>query len=78
MEYFTEGYKHGEKIYKGEISSKEHESFLKKVLKEGTYNDCIAWYNGFYKAMLDLDLHNLEVAFTALKTEAEKGNKINE
>lgn len=73
MGYFTEGYKQGEKIYQGKCTSEEHEKILKDVLKNGTYYDCIAWYNGFHKAMLDIDLKNLEIAFTALKKEAEKG-----
>ena len=65
--------KQGEKIYQGKCTSEEHEKILKDVLKNGTYYDCIAWYNGFHKAMLDIDLKNLEIAFTALKKEAEKG-----
>lgn len=73
MGYFTEGYRHGKKIQSGETKPEEHEKILKEVLKTGTYNDCVEWYNGFYKGMLDSDIQRLEQAFTALKKEAEKG-----
>lgn len=75
MGYFTEGYNHGKKIQNSECSPEEHEKILKEILKTGTYNDCIEWYNGFYKSMLDIDLKRLEQGFTALKKEAEKGKK---
>ena len=73
LDYFTKGYEQGEKVYQGKSTNEEHSAELKKVLQEGTYNNCIAWYNGFHKALLDIDLKNLEAAFTALKQEAEKG-----
>ena len=75
MGYFTEGYKYGEKIQTGECTPEEYEKKLKDILKNGIYNDCIEWYNGFYKAMLDIDIKRLEQAFTALKKEARKGKK---
>ena len=75
MGYFTEGYKQGTDIQLGKITSDEHENKLKEVIKNGTYNDLIEWYNGFYKAMLDIDLKRLEQSFTALKEEAKKGKK---
>ena len=72
MDYFIKGYKQGESIYCNKCSSEEHEKILKDVLHNGTYYDCVAWYNGFYKALLDLELENLKQGFTALKKEAEK------
>lgn len=75
MGYFTEGYKQGTDIQLNKITPNEHENKLKEVIKKGTYNDLIEWYNGFYKAMLDIDLTRLEQSFTALKEEAEKGKK---
>lgn len=72
MEYFTEGYKQGERIYHGKCEAEEHEKLLKQVLSEGTYYNCIAWYNGFYKALLDSELERLKQGFTALKKEAEE------
>lgn len=75
MGYFTEGYKQGEAIQYNKCTPEEHECILKDVLGSGTYNDIVEWYNGFYKAMLDVDLIRVEQGFTALKKEAEKGKK---
>lgn len=75
MGYFTEGYRHGRKLQSGECALEEHEKVLKEVLKSGVYNDCVEWYNGFYKAMLDSDIQRLEQAFVTLKEKAEKGKK---
>lgn len=72
MDYFIKGYKQGESIYHNKCNSEEHEKILKEVLQNGTYNECVAWYNGFYKALLDLELESLKQGFTALKKEAEK------
>ena len=75
MGYFTNGYKQGEAIQFNKVTLEEHEQEIKDVLKKGTYNEIIEWYNGFYKAMLDIDLKRLEQSFSNLKKEAEKGKK---
>lgn len=75
MGYFTDGYKQGEAIQFGKSKSNEHEQILKDVLKKGTYNEIVEWYNGFYKAMLDIDLKRVEQSFVTLKKEAKKGKE---
>lgn len=75
MGYFTDGYTQGEKIQKSESSMEEHSEILKNLLKNAKYNECVEWYNGFYKAMLDYDLARLKMAFVEMKNEAEKGKK---
>ena len=73
MGYFTDGYKQGEAIQFNNCTAEEHEKILKGVLENGSYKEIVEWYNGFYKAMLDVDLKRLEQGFTALKKEAQKG-----
>ena len=72
MGYFTEGYEQGIKIQNGELSSENFNEGLKNLLKNNTYGECVEWYNGFYKGMLDYELKALETAFMKLKEESKK------
>ena len=75
MGFFTEGYKKGEGLQKGEVSAEEYNNAFKDILKENTYEECVEWINGFYKAMLEYELASLKNAFLSLKEEAEKERK---
>ena len=70
MGYFIEGYEQGKRISNNECSAEEHENILKDVLSKAKYSECVEWYNGFYKAMLDIDLKRLESAYLGLKEKA--------
>ena len=74
MGFFTDGYNQGEAIQFNKCSAEEHEKTLKDVLGRGTYNEIVEWYNGFYKAMLDIDLKKVETAFSNLKKQGEKNH----
>ena len=74
MGFFTDGYNQGEAIQFNKCSADEHEKILKDILGRGTYNEIVEWYNGFYKAMLDIDLKKVETAFSNLKKQGEKNH----
>ena len=75
MGYFTEGYNIATQLQQNKIQPEDYNNQVKEMLKISKYNDCIEWYNGFYKGMLDYDLFMLEQSFTALKKEAENNGK---
>lgn len=71
MGKFTEGYKDG-----AATVNKEHEddeewvkNKVKELFSKSSYSECVEWYNGFYKALLDAELANVREAF---KQAAEK------
>jgi len=70
MGKFIEGYKIGCEIQNGTYNG-EFDKEIKELIKTSKYNDCIEWYNGFYKGMLDSDLESLKQAFGILKKESE-------
>ena len=72
MGFFSKGYEEGIKIQNAEITPDEFNENLKNMLKTNTYKECVEWYNGFYKGMLDYDLKALETAFMKLKEETKK------
>ena len=72
MGYFIEGYEQGKRIQNDECPIEEHNKILKDLLKTAKYSECVEWYNGFYKAMLDVDLKRLESAFLELKEKSKK------
>lgn len=74
MGFFTDGYKKGEELQLKQISPEEYNNTFKSILKTSTYNECVEWINGFYKAMIDYDIASLKSAFLSFKEEAE-GNK---
>ena len=73
MGYFIEGYEQGKRIQNDECSIEENNEILKNILKTAKYSECVEWYNGFYKAMLDVELKRLESAYLGLKEKAENG-----
>ena len=75
MGYFIDGYTQGVRIQNNECPAEEYEENVKKIISSAKYGECIEWYNGFYKGMLDIELKRLEQAFMKLKKDGEKENK---
>lgn len=74
MGFFTEGYEQGVSLQQGKCEVEEYEKNLKNLLKTAKYKECVEWYNGFYKGMLDYELAKLQEGFSSLKKEAESDN----
>ena len=72
MGFFTKGYKQGIALQQGECRAEEYSKNFKELLKTATYDECIEWENGFYKAMLDYDLAVLKNVFEQMKEQAER------
>lgn len=68
MGYFLKGYEVG--TSDGLTEEKIKEKF-KEVVINGTYGDCVEWYNGLYKGELDYALYWLKEAFEQLKDKKE-------
>lgn len=74
MGYFIKGYEQGIRVQNDECSAEEYGENVKKLISSATYGECVEWYNGFYKGMLDVELKHLEQAFTKLKKDGEREN----
>lgn len=74
MGHFTEGYNIGIKLSTdNNYTMDDYNKEYKNLLKKSSYNECVEWFNGFYKGMLDADLVTLKNAFSSIKEQI--GNK---
>lgn len=62
---FTEGYQLGVKSITGEKTQDDVYKTITSVWESGGYEDSVAWFNGFYKGMLDMQLEALKKVYDA-------------
>lgn len=75
MGFFTKGYEQGISLQQGKSSAEEYNKNFKELISTATYQDCVEWENGFYKAMLDYDLAALENVFKQMKEQAKAAER---
>lgn len=72
MGCFLDGYKMGQDLLSDEVKAKDITKTVEGLLKNNPYGECVEWYNGFYKGMLDYELLTLQKAFGIVKQVAEE------
>lgn len=74
MGCFLDGYKMGQGLLSDEVKAGDITKTVEGLLKNNPYGECVEWYNGFYKGMLDHELFTLQKAFGIVKQAAEENS----